>query len=417
MLEIPRDKNLDSTLALFLDPYEFISKRCRNYDSDIFETRLLLQKTICMTGPEAAELFYQPDSFVRQGAAPGRIQKTLFGQGGVQGLDDEAHQHRKKMFMSLMTTERINSLRELTAYWLQTYARKWATTEQVVLYNELHEILTRAVCTWAGVPLEDSEVCRRTGQLTALFDYAGSIGPKHWWSRVARKQSESWAEAIIEKIRAEQLSPSEHSAAHIIATHRDLNGKLLPSHVAAVEILNILRPTVAVSVFITFVAHALYKYPDCRERLCSDSGYTEPFVQEVRRFYPFFPSVLAKIRHDFEWKGYRFPQGRRVMLDLYGTNHDPRTWEVPGEFRPERFQERKECPYSFIPQGGGEHHRNHRCPGEWIAVELMKTACEFLVGRLVYKIPEQNLGIDFSRLPALPKSRFIMSHVKPKNEA
>ena len=124
MLEIPRDKNLDSTLALFLDPYEFISKRCRHYDSDIFETRLLLQKTICMTGPEAAELFYQPDRFVRQDATPGRIQKTLFGQGGVQGLDDEAHRHRKHMFMSLMTPESIDNLKELTAYWLQVYAGK-----------------------------------------------------------------------------------------------------------------------------------------------------------------------------------------------------------------------------------------------------------------------------------------------------
>ena len=320
MLEIPRDKNLDSTLALFLDPYEFISKRCRHYDSDIFETRLLLQKTICMTGPEAAELFYQPDRFVRQDATPGRIQKTLFGQGGVQGLDDEAHRHRKHMFMSLMTPESIDNLKELTAYWLQVYAGKWAAMERVVLYNEMHEILTRAVCTWAGVPLEDSEVCRRTAQLTALFDYAGSIGPKHWWSRIARKKSENWAEEIIEKIRTDQLNRQEHSAAHIIATHRDLNHKLLPPRVAAVELLNILRPTVAVSVFITFAAYSLYEYPDCQKKLCADSEYLEQFTQEVRRFYPFFPSVLAKTRQDFEWKGYRFPQGRRVVLDLYGTN-------------------------------------------------------------------------------------------------
>src|SRR3546814_10067301 len=64
-----------------------------------------------MTGPEAAELFYRQDLFARRGAAPGRIQKTLLGQGGVQGLDGEAHRHRKQMFMSLMTPERIEELR------------------------------------------------------------------------------------------------------------------------------------------------------------------------------------------------------------------------------------------------------------------------------------------------------------------
>ncbi len=50
MPRIPRDKSLDSTLALLSDPHRFISTRCRRYQSDLFETRLLLQRTICMTG-------------------------------------------------------------------------------------------------------------------------------------------------------------------------------------------------------------------------------------------------------------------------------------------------------------------------------------------------------------------------------
>ncbi|MFN3626141.1 MAG: cytochrome P450, partial [Hyphomicrobium sp.] len=82
MPRIPRDRNPDSTIALLLDPYGFVSKRCRRYRSDLFLARILLRKTICMTGPEAAELFYRQDLFVRRGATPGRIQKTLFGRGG-----------------------------------------------------------------------------------------------------------------------------------------------------------------------------------------------------------------------------------------------------------------------------------------------------------------------------------------------
>jgi fatty-acid peroxygenase len=114
MPQIPRDKGLESTLALTHDPYRFISKRCRHYQSDLFEARIMLQRTICMMGKEAAELFYDPHRFMRSGAPPGRIEKTLFGQGGVQGMDDEAHQHRKQMFMSLMTPERIEALRQTT---------------------------------------------------------------------------------------------------------------------------------------------------------------------------------------------------------------------------------------------------------------------------------------------------------------
>ena len=76
----------DATLALIDDPYRFISKRCRKFGSDLFETRLMLQRATCMTGPEAARLFYDESRFIRRGAMVGRIQKTLLGKGGVQGV-------------------------------------------------------------------------------------------------------------------------------------------------------------------------------------------------------------------------------------------------------------------------------------------------------------------------------------------
>jgi fatty-acid peroxygenase len=113
-----------------------------------------------------AELFYDPDRFMRQGAAPGRVQKTLFGRGGVQGLDGRAHRNRKQMFLSLMTPEGIGQLAETAAAWWRDYARKWESMDQVVLYDETHEILTRAVCAWAGVPLPEPEVRQRTRELT-----------------------------------------------------------------------------------------------------------------------------------------------------------------------------------------------------------------------------------------------------------
>ena len=101
-----------------------------------------------------------------------------------------------------------------------------------------------------------------------------------------------------------------------------------------------------------------------------------------------------------------------MLLDLYGTNHDPRTWHDPETFRPERFLDWGGSPFDFIPQGGGDHHHGHRCPGEWIAIELMKVAADFLARRIVYDVPEQDLRINYSRLPALPRSRFVIGNVR-----
>jgi fatty-acid peroxygenase len=413
MPEIPHDRWPDSTLALLADPYRFISERCRRYGSDLFQTRLMLRKTICMTGPESAALFYDEGRFTRTGVAPGWLQKTLFGKGGVQGLDGEAHRHRKEMFLSLMTPERVGRLGEIAADWFRTYTRKWAGMDNVVLYGEVNEILSRAVCEWASVPLAEPEVGRRTAELMAMFDRAATLSPAHLWARLARRRAERWIGDLIDDVRAGRLKPPEDSAAWVVAMHRDLKGEWLDRHTAAVELINVLRPTVAVSVFIVFAALALHQYPVCREKLAAgEAGYADLFAQEVRRFYPFFPAVMAIVRHDFEWKGYRFPAGRRVALDLYGTNRDPRAWEEPEAFRPERFLRWDKSPFNFVPQGGGDHHRNHRCPGEWIAVELIKVASNFFAGGITYDVPEQDLRIDFARLPALPRSRFVIRNVR-----
>ena len=70
MSQIPRDKNLDSTLALLSEGCTFVSRRCRRHRSDVFETRLMLTKAVCMMGREAADVFYELERFTRKGAMP-----------------------------------------------------------------------------------------------------------------------------------------------------------------------------------------------------------------------------------------------------------------------------------------------------------------------------------------------------------
>ena len=42
----------------------------------------------------------------------------------------------------------------------------------------------------------------------------------------------------------------------------------------------------------------------------------------------------------------------------------------------------------------------------------MEVALYFLVHRLRYRVPEQDLSLDTSRLPALPRDGFVISDVQ-----
>ncbi|MGF1607444.1 MAG: hypothetical protein ACFB22_14015 [Rhodothalassiaceae bacterium] len=54
---VPKDPALDSTISLLREGFGFIGSRCDRFGSDLFETRLLGERTMCMRGPAAAEVF------------------------------------------------------------------------------------------------------------------------------------------------------------------------------------------------------------------------------------------------------------------------------------------------------------------------------------------------------------------------
>lgn len=414
---IPREAALDSSLAFLHDPYRFIGTRCREHRSDVFEARLLMRPTLCLTGPEAAELFYDQDRFARRGAAPEPLRATLFGEGGVQGLDGAAHHQRKALFVALTAPDAVAALAQRVRAGWQRAAEGWPAGEPLTLYTAAQTVFMQAVCEWAGMPLPPAELAHRTPQMVLLFDGAASAGVDHWRARRARRAAERWAARLVHAAREGLLHVPPERALARIAAFDGPDGRPLPLQTAAVELLNVLRPTVAVAVWAVLAAHALHTQPGQRARLRQSleggegaaASALDGFVHEVRRYYPFFPAVAARTRRDFQCKGYAFPAGRRVLLDLYGTHHDPRCWTTPGAFRPERFAVPSEVPaFGWLPQGGGDVERHHRCPGEGIAEALTKQTLLFLLQDLRYALPPQDLAIEMSRLPALPRSRFVL---------
>jgi len=412
--ELPRLRSFDCSLALLADPYRFIGERCRELNSDVFEARLMLQPTIFLHGAEAAELFYDAELFQRSGAAPEPLRATLFGEGTVQSLDGAMHRQRKALFVAATAPASVDALVAETRRAWQRVVPKSPGIGPVSLYALAREALTRAACAWAGVPLAESEVPLRTRQLTLLFDGAAGGPVQHLRSRVARQRAEAWLADLLEGARAGRTTLAPTSIAALVANHRDADGQPMAPRIAAAELLNLLWPTVAISVFIVFAAHALHEHPSWRARLRTNRDRVElaALVQEVRRFYPFFPAVVARTRREFEWKGHRFPAGRRTMLDLFGTNHDARTWEAPAKFRPERFLEDPPGPFSFVPQGGSTVKGNHRCPGEGITRALMAQAVELLLDRLDAIVAAQDFRVDDGRLPALPREQFMLRRVR-----
>ena len=412
MKEIPTDQSIESTLNFNSEGYNFISNRCEQLNTDVFLTKLLLKDVICLRGEEAAKLFYNNDVIKREGAVPEPTKSAFLGKEAPHGLDDETHKHRKRLFMSPMTREGIeNHVKLMIKYW-DIYLDKWEKMDQINFYKETCQLNLEAVCEWCEIPLKKEEVKERAEELASLADGAVNAGIKNIKGRINIKRAEEWLRGIIDDVRKGNLEVSEDSVLKKFATFRDLKGELLDHRIAATSMINLLRPTVQLGRWFAFMAVAFEEYPENKEKVRKDDEYVEYFVQEVRRFYPFIPFALGKTRKEVEWKGYRIPNDTNVLLDVYGTDRDEKSWKDADEFKPERFKTWDQSPYNFIPHGGGSFYEHHRCPGEWTTIEAMKLAAKIMTRSMKYELPEQDLSISLTQLPAIPKSGVIMKNIK-----
>jgi fatty-acid peroxygenase len=316
------------------------------------------------------------------------------------------------MFLSLMSPASLVRLAETTERHWRSWARRWSEMGALPLFDAAHLPLCAAICEWAGIPLQEDEVEKRAGEFKAMVEGTGSVGQRNLRGHLLRARTERRMRTIIREIRAGKRAAAEGTAARAIAEHRDHDGRPLDEKVAAVELINVLRPTVANARYITFAALAMHQHPEAREALLAgDDTELEMFTHEVRRFYPFIPFIGGRVLSDFEWNNHHFREEDWVLMDIYGTNHDPAAWNDPAHFRPDRFRDRRDGAFDFIPQGGGEHGASHRCPGEWITIQQLKTVTRILAREMRYSVPAQDLTIDLGRMPALPRSRFVITEV------
>ena len=86
-------------------------------------------------------------------------------------------------------------------------------------------------------------------------------------------------------------------------------------------------------------------------------AYTRAVIQETMRLYPPIWGLIRVATENDEIGGKPIYPGDRIVLFAYGAHHNPKFWEEPEEFRPERWMgggAKKQVKYSYLPFGGGK---------------------------------------------------------------
>ncbi|WP_232548944.1 cytochrome P450 [Propioniciclava soli] len=406
----------DDIVPFLREGYLFTGKRRREVthadDDRPLWLRVMGKPALLLRGADGVRLFYDASKVKRSGAMPAPIQGSLFGNGSVHSLDDEAHLHRKKTFVAVCYDDaQVERIKPMIEAEVREAMQRWAKHPESV-YDSMVIAYGRASLRWAGIEGRDADLdvqATRLGEIVEGFAHPNLDHAKAW---VNRRLTNRWCAQVIGEQRSGKRNAEPGTSLHAWATFRELDGTLLDEKTAGLEMQNTFRPHIAVARFAAFATKALFERPEWRERIQAetaergtlvDGPLATAFAQEVRRYYPFVPVLPAFARTDFEFEGEKVSEGDRLLIDILNTNTGP-SWERADEFDPERFLGVDfEQIVTFIPQGGSDVETTHRCPGEKIAVSSLATTIAALCEPGVEILPD---GLDFSwrEMPTRPTS-------------
>ncbi|WP_136716224.1 cytochrome P450 [Halorientalis salina] len=126
---------------------------------------------------------------------------------------------------------------------------------------------------------------------------------------------------------------------------------------------------------LTYTWYLLDEHPEARERLHDELDsvlggatptvedlprldYTERLLQESMRLYPPVYSLFRQPKLDVRLDGYRIPEGAVLFLPQWVVHRDPRWWDEPDQFDPDRWigTDADRPQYAYFPFGAGPRH-------------------------------------------------------------
>ncbi|PIA35872.1 hypothetical protein AQUCO_03400038v1 [Aquilegia coerulea] len=147
--------------------------------------------------------------------------------------------------------------------------------------------------------------------------------------------------------------------------------------------------------------------------------YLQAFVKETLRLHPPTPLLLPRrALETCKVMNYTIPKDCQIMVNAWAIGRDPKTWDDPLTFKPERFMnssvDYRGSDFELIPFGGGRRI----CPGLPLASRFLNLILATLIQNFDWSLPQgmtanelsmdEKFGLALQKDPPLlivPKSR------------
>lgn len=182
---------------------------------------------------------------------------------------------------------------------------------------------------------------------------------------------------------------------------------------------------------LTFASYNLATNPECQEKLIEEIDtvlgkecpnydnvqkldYLDRVFCESLRLYPSAARTNRLAESDVVIENYTIPKGTDISFPIYSIHRDPRYWEDPEKFDPDRFtpeNKAKRHPYAYLPFG----HGPRSCIGMRLAQVEMKFAMAYILQHYRFKTcAETEIPLTISKAGLLKPENGVKLLLEPR---
>lgn len=130
-----------------------------------------------------------------------------------------------------------------------------------------------------------------------------------------------------------------------------------------------------------------------RERITEQDlntlNYFKLVIKETFRLHPTAPLLLPReTMSPIKLQGYDIPVKTQIMINVYAIARDPKLWENPDEFEPERFADSsvdyRGLNFELLPFGSGRRI----CPGMTMGIATVELGLLNLLYFFDWRVPD-----------------------------
>jgi cytochrome P450 len=282
--------------------------------------------------------------------------RALMGVLDLIMLDPPEHTRERAVLMRLLTPKRLSANEAFMWRHADAYLDAIVPSGECEFIAEYSRPFTYfVIADLLGVPEEVHDLFRRRLELDARMP--GSVrAPDEELSEAAQSGDpfgflREWFASFLEERRRDPLPDVLTDIA--LATYPD--GSTPPlDHITRTATFLFLAGTETSARLLATCLRYLADRPEFQDRLRADRALIPNFVEEALRIESPVKTDSRTVRRTTTLAGVELPAGTCVSMFLGAANRDPRHFEAPDEFRPDRPH-----PQAHLAFGRGIHS----CPG------------------------------------------------------